>query len=70
MPFLCSQFYLSIFEIRTERGKAERICDLTSDGPDLCMQQSTIKGLQEVVDAYIYIYTRFMHAYVHDGRKY
>ncbi|XVF73918.1 hypothetical protein PTKIN_Ptkin13bG0019300 [Pterospermum kingtungense] len=43
------QFYLSIFEICTERGKSERICDLTLDGPDLCMQQSTIKGLQEVL---------------------
>ncbi|XP_039008818.1 kinesin-like protein KIN-6 [Hibiscus syriacus] len=43
------QFYLSIFEICAERGKAERICDLTSDRPDLSMQQSTIKGLQEVL---------------------
>ncbi|XWS24502.1 hypothetical protein CRYUN_Cryun28dG0108500 [Craigia yunnanensis] len=43
------QFYLSIFEICAERGKAERICDLTSDGPDLSMQQSAIKGLQEVL---------------------
>ncbi|GMI82477.1 hypothetical protein HRI_001917000 [Hibiscus trionum] len=42
------RFYLSIFEICAERGKAERICDLTSDRPDLSMQQSTIKGLQEV----------------------
>ncbi|XVE56180.1 hypothetical protein DITRI_Ditri03aG0217100 [Diplodiscus trichospermus] len=45
---LC-QFYLSIFEICAERGKTERICDLTSDGPDLSMQQSVIKGLQEVL---------------------
>ncbi|OMO87370.1 hypothetical protein CCACVL1_09079 [Corchorus capsularis] len=43
------QFYLSVFEICAERGKAERICDLTSDGPDLYMQQSTIRGLQEVL---------------------
>ncbi|KAK8580819.1 hypothetical protein V6N12_071071 [Hibiscus sabdariffa] len=42
------RFYLSIFEICAERGKAERICDLTSDRPDLSMQQSNIKGLQEV----------------------
>ncbi|KAK8585186.1 hypothetical protein V6N13_139121 [Hibiscus sabdariffa] len=42
------RFYLSIFEICAERGKAERICDLTSDRPDLSIQQSTIKGLQEV----------------------
>ncbi|XVF35944.1 hypothetical protein REPUB_Repub19eG0015500 [Reevesia pubescens] len=43
------QFYISIFEICTERGKSERICDLTLDGPDLSMQQSVIKGLQEVL---------------------
>ncbi|XP_039049556.1 kinesin-like protein KIN-6 [Hibiscus syriacus] len=43
------QFYLSIFEICAERGKAERICDLTSDRPDLSMQQSIVKGLQEVL---------------------
>ncbi|XP_022769193.1 kinesin-like protein KIN-6 isoform X3 [Durio zibethinus] len=43
------RFYLSIFEICTERGKSERISDLTSDGPDLSMQQSAIKGLQEVI---------------------
>ncbi|EOY15062.1 hypothetical protein QUC31_000351 [Theobroma cacao] len=43
------RFYLSIFEICAERGKAERICDLTSDGQDLSMQQSAIKGLQEVL---------------------
>ncbi|XWS14448.1 hypothetical protein CRYUN_Cryun35bG0010200 [Craigia yunnanensis] len=48
-PQSSRQFYLSIFEICAERGKAERICDLTSDGPDLSMQQSAIKGLQEVL---------------------
>ncbi|XP_040969706.1 kinesin-like protein KIN-6 isoform X7 [Gossypium hirsutum] len=42
------RFYLSIFEICAERGKAERICDLSSDKPDLSMQQSAIKGLLEV----------------------
>ncbi|XP_021902693.1 kinesin-like protein KIN-6 isoform X2 [Carica papaya] len=41
-------FYISIFEIYSERGKGERISDLTLDGTDLCMLQSTIKGLQEV----------------------
>ncbi|KAL5845317.1 hypothetical protein ACOSQ4_011275 [Xanthoceras sorbifolium] len=42
-------FYLSIFEIYSERGKGERMLDLSPDGGDLCMQQSIIKGLQEVV---------------------
>ncbi|TXG52036.1 hypothetical protein EZV62_021205 [Acer yangbiense] len=42
-------FYLSIFEIYSERGKGERMLDLSPDGGDLFMQQSTIKGLQEVI---------------------
>ncbi|KAE8656453.1 ATP binding microtubule motor family protein [Hibiscus syriacus] len=40
---------LIYFEICAERGKTERICDLTSERPDLSMQQSTIKGLEEVL---------------------
>ncbi|XP_052298813.1 kinesin-like protein KIN-6 isoform X3 [Citrus sinensis] len=42
-------FYLSIFEIYSERGKGEKLLDLLPDGVDLCMQQSTIKGLQEII---------------------
>ncbi|KAJ4702145.1 Kinesin-like protein [Melia azedarach] len=42
-------FYLSIFEIYSERGKGERMLDLLLDRAELCMQQSTIKGLQEVI---------------------
>ncbi|KAI9200755.1 hypothetical protein LWI28_012843 [Acer negundo] len=42
-------FYLSIFEIYSERGKGERMLDLSPDGGDLFMQQSTIRGLQEVI---------------------
>ncbi|XP_071695265.1 kinesin-like protein KIN-6 [Rutidosis leptorrhynchoides] len=42
-------FYLSMFEIYSERGKGEKIMDLSHDGGDLVMQQSNIKGLQEVV---------------------
>ncbi|XP_052203662.1 kinesin-like protein KIN-6 [Diospyros lotus] len=42
-------FYLSMFEIYSERGKAERLLDLSQDGGDLSMQQSIIKGLKEVV---------------------
>ncbi|KAJ4823535.1 hypothetical protein Tsubulata_034188 [Turnera subulata] len=45
---LTRSFSLSIFEISSERGKVERISDLTSDGIECSMQQSTIKGLQEV----------------------
>ncbi|XP_058225488.1 kinesin-like protein KIN-6 isoform X2 [Rhododendron vialii] len=41
-------FYLSMFEICSERGKAERLIDLFQDVGDLCMQQSTVKGVQEV----------------------
>lgn len=41
-------FSMSIFEISSERGKVERISDLSPDGADLSMQQSTVKGLQEV----------------------
>ncbi|KAK3007320.1 hypothetical protein RJ639_016736 [Escallonia herrerae] len=40
-------FYLSMFEIRSERGKSERVIDLSQDGGELSMQQSIIKGLQE-----------------------
>ncbi|XP_031398798.1 kinesin-like protein KIN-6 isoform X2 [Punica granatum] len=41
-------FYLSMFQICSERGKAEKAFDL-SNGVELSMHQSTIKGLQEVV---------------------
>ncbi|XP_065848054.1 kinesin-like protein KIN-6 isoform X2 [Euphorbia lathyris] len=40
-------FYISIFEISSE-GKAEKIFDLSPDGAGLSMQQSAIKGIQEV----------------------
>ncbi|KAL6848431.1 hypothetical protein ACP4OV_021725 [Aristida adscensionis] len=40
-------FSLSIFEILSE-GKGERILDLLPDGAECILQQSTIKGLQEV----------------------
>ncbi|KAK9269938.1 hypothetical protein L1049_025511 [Liquidambar formosana] len=42
-------FYISMFEIYSERGKGERVLDLSPNGGDLFMQQSTIKGLQEVI---------------------
>ncbi|KAF5740880.1 chromosome-associated kinesin KIF4A-like [Tripterygium wilfordii] len=42
-------FYISMFEICSERGKGERIFDLSPDGADLSMQRSTIKGLQEAI---------------------
>ncbi|XP_057503208.1 kinesin-like protein KIN-6 isoform X1 [Actinidia eriantha] len=45
---LSRTFYLSMFEICSERGKAERILDLSPDVGDLSMQQSITKGLQEV----------------------
>jgi kinesin family member 18/19 len=38
---------LSIFEILSE-GKGEHILDLLSDAAECVLQQSTIKGLQEV----------------------
>ncbi|XP_044474796.1 kinesin-like protein KIN-6 isoform X3 [Mangifera indica] len=43
------RFYLSMFEIYSERGKGEKMLDLSPDGTDLNMQQSSIKGLQEVI---------------------
>ncbi|GFP95249.1 kinesin-like protein kif3a [Phtheirospermum japonicum] len=42
-------FYLSMFEISTEKGKAERMVDLLHDGGDVGMQHSVLKGLQEAV---------------------
>ncbi|XP_058090903.1 kinesin-like protein KIN-6 isoform X4 [Magnolia sinica] len=42
-------YYLSMFEIYSERGKGERIFDLSPDGGDLCLQQATVKGLQEIM---------------------
>ena len=38
-----------MFEICSERGRTERMIDLFNDGVDICLQQSTIKGLHEVV---------------------
>ncbi|XP_019227109.1 PREDICTED: kinesin-like protein KIN-6 isoform X4 [Nicotiana attenuata] len=42
-------FYLSMFEISSEKGKSEKIFDLSQDGADLCIQQSSIKGVREAV---------------------
>lgn len=44
-----------MFEIYSERGKGEKIMDLSQDGGDLYMQQSNIKGLQEVVLLFMFI---------------
>ncbi|XP_020517807.1 kinesin-like protein KIN-6 isoform X2 [Amborella trichopoda] len=49
-PFKQSRcFYMSMFEICSERGRGERIFDLAQDGREVFFQQSIIKGLQEVV---------------------
>ncbi|XP_051139975.1 kinesin-like protein KIN-6 isoform X2 [Andrographis paniculata] len=40
-------FYLSMFEISLERGKAERMTDLLHEGADIYMQNTVLKGLQE-----------------------
>ncbi|XP_034906009.1 kinesin-like protein KIN-6 isoform X2 [Populus alba] len=45
---LTREFKVSVFEIYSDRGKGEKISDLSPDGGDLSMQQATIKGLQEV----------------------
>ncbi|KAL7117534.1 hypothetical protein ACP275_03G077100 [Erythranthe tilingii] len=47
----CSRvFYLSMFEISSEKGKSERMIDLLHDrGGDVCMQQSVLKGVQEAL---------------------
>ncbi|KAL9244036.1 hypothetical protein vseg_017853 [Gypsophila vaccaria] len=42
-------FYLSVFEISMEKGKGEKLFDLSPDGSDIHMQQSVVKGLKEVV---------------------
>ncbi|XP_043710052.1 kinesin-like protein KIN-6 [Telopea speciosissima] len=44
---LSRSYTISVFEIYSERGKGEKIFDLTSDRADLCLQQSAIKGLRE-----------------------
>ena len=45
-----------MFEIYSERGKGERLLDLSPGGTDLFMQQSSIKGLQEV-DSGFYLFS-------------
>ncbi|CAL9758277.1 unnamed protein product [Musa acuminata subsp. burmannicoides] len=42
-------YYLSMFEIHSERGKGERILDLSHDGVELSFQHSTVIGLKEVM---------------------
>ncbi|KAK6939327.1 Kinesin motor domain [Dillenia turbinata] len=42
------RFYFSMFGIYSERGKGEKLYDLSQEGGDLFMQQSTIKGHKEV----------------------
>lgn len=47
--FSCDRsIYLSVFEIHSEKGKGEKLSDLTPDGSDIYMQQSAVKGLKEV----------------------
>nr|XP_011459106.1 PREDICTED: armadillo repeat-containing kinesin-like protein 1 [Fragaria vesca subsp. vesca] len=41
-------FFISMFEISTEKGKAERWIDLSPNGGEITMQQSNLKGLQEI----------------------
>ncbi|XP_015167766.1 kinesin-like protein KIF22 isoform X7 [Solanum tuberosum] len=42
-------FYLSMFEISSEKGKSEKIFDLLKDRADLFIQQSSIKGMREAI---------------------
>ncbi|KAK4390808.1 Kinesin-like protein KIN-6 [Sesamum angolense] len=42
-------FYLSMFEISSEKGKAEKMIDLLHGGGDIYMQHSVLKGLHEAV---------------------
>ncbi|CAM8919052.1 unnamed protein product [Rhodiola kirilowii] len=46
---LSRSFYITIFEISSERGKGERILDLLTDGAEVSIYQSTIKGLKKMV---------------------
>ncbi|CAI9116969.1 OLC1v1018270C1 [Oldenlandia corymbosa var. corymbosa] len=46
---LTRNFCLSMFEICSENGKSERIFDLLREGNEVFLQQSTIKGLEELV---------------------
>ncbi|KAI4336765.1 hypothetical protein L6164_015250 [Bauhinia variegata] len=42
-------FYITMFEIYSERGKVEKLFDLLQDGAELSMQQSNVKCLKEVL---------------------
>ncbi|GMH03281.1 hypothetical protein Nepgr_005120 [Nepenthes gracilis] len=48
-PRRVRSFYLSMFEIYSEKGKVEKLSDLSPEGSDLYMQQSVVKGLKEVL---------------------
>lgn len=54
MCFFCRSYYLSIFEIYSEKGKGEKMYDLSADGGELTMQQFTIKGLKEVIKQHLF----------------
>lgn len=41
-------YFISMFEIYSERGRGEKIIDLFQDGVELSLQQCNVKGLQEV----------------------
>ncbi|KMT00304.1 hypothetical protein BVRB_1g016570 isoform B [Beta vulgaris subsp. vulgaris] len=41
--------YISIFEIYSEKGKGEKLSDLSPDGSYIYMQQSVVKGLKEIL---------------------
>ncbi|GAB2211239.1 hypothetical protein Droror1_Dr00016532 [Drosera rotundifolia] len=42
-------FYLSMFEIYSEKGRVEKILDLSPDGGGIHFQHSVLKGLKEVL---------------------
>lgn len=42
------RYFISMFEIYSERGRGEKIIDLFQDGVELSLQQSNIKGLKEI----------------------
>lgn len=52
-----------MFEICSEKGKAERMVDLLNDGGEICMQQSIVRGLQEVAKFGLYFLPLNAHNY-------
>lgn len=49
MWWMTRSYFISMFEIYSDKGRSEKPIDLLSSGDDLQIQESTLKGHRKVV---------------------